>query len=111
LFVRLTHPRRGQGAGSSGANNAGGAATHSDNDWVARSPDYHLGRAEEQLRLWRDGDRLLAFGDIPNERENGKEFLGRNRRPEQTQMLEDLKFALSHVATSQERVIFSESLP
>ncbi len=54
---------------------------------------------------------LLAFGDIPNERENGKEFLGRNRRPEQTQMLEDLKFALSHVATSQECAIFGESLP
>ena len=35
-----------------------GAATHPDNDWVGRSPDYHLGRAEEHLRLWRDGDQL-----------------------------------------------------
>jgi hypothetical protein len=35
-----------------------GAVTHPDNDWVGRSPDYHLGRAEEHLRLWRDGDQL-----------------------------------------------------
>ena len=35
-----------------------GAATHPDNDWVGRSPDYHLGRAQEHLRLWRDGDQL-----------------------------------------------------
>ena len=35
-----------------------GAAAHPDNDWVRRSPDYHLGRAEEHLRLWRDGDQL-----------------------------------------------------
>jgi hypothetical protein len=35
-----------------------GAATHPDNDWVGRSHDYHLGRAEEHLRLWRDGDQL-----------------------------------------------------
>jgi hypothetical protein len=35
-----------------------GAATHPDNDWVRRSPGYHLGRAEEHLRLWRDGDQL-----------------------------------------------------
>jgi hypothetical protein len=35
-----------------------GAATHPDNDWVRRSPEYHLGRAEEHLRLWRDGDQL-----------------------------------------------------
>ncbi len=35
-----------------------GAATHPDNDCVGRSPDYHLGRAEEHLRLWRDGDQL-----------------------------------------------------
>ncbi len=34
-----------------------GAATHPDNDWVRRSPEYHLSRAEEHLRLWRDGDR------------------------------------------------------
>jgi hypothetical protein len=44
---------------------------------------------------------LLAFGDIANEREDGEEFLGRNRRPKQTEMLKDLKFSLSHVATRQ----------
>lgn len=35
-----------------------GAATHPDNDWVRRSPEYHLDRAEEHLRLLRDGDQL-----------------------------------------------------
>ncbi len=35
-----------------------GAATHPDNDWVQRGPEYHLGRAEEHLRLRRDGDQL-----------------------------------------------------
>jgi hypothetical protein len=35
-----------------------GSATHPDNDWIERSPEYHLRRAEEHLRLWRDGDRL-----------------------------------------------------
>jgi hypothetical protein len=35
-----------------------GAAMHPGNDWVQRSPKYHLGRAEEHLRLWRDGDQL-----------------------------------------------------
>ncbi len=34
-----------------------GAVAHPDNDWVRRSPEYHLG-AEEHLRLWRDGDQL-----------------------------------------------------
>jgi len=24
-----------------------GAATHPDNDWVRRAPDYHIGRAED----------------------------------------------------------------
>lgn len=51
---------------------------------------------------------LLVFGDIPNERENGEELLGGNRRPEQAQMLEGLKLALSHVITCQERAIFGE---
>ena len=32
-----------------------GAAMHPDNDWVRRSPEYRLGRAEDHLRLWRDG--------------------------------------------------------
>jgi hypothetical protein len=35
-----------------------GAATHPDNDWIQRSPEYHAGRAEEHLRLRRDGDQL-----------------------------------------------------
>jgi hypothetical protein len=34
-----------------------GAAKHPDNDWVQRSPDYHLARAEENLRLLHDGDQ------------------------------------------------------
>jgi hypothetical protein len=34
-----------------------GAATHPDNDRIGRTPEYHLGRAEEHLRLWRDGDK------------------------------------------------------
>jgi hypothetical protein len=55
--------------------------------------------------------RLLAFGDIPNERENGEVLLGGNRRPEQAQLLEGPKLALSHVVTCHERAIFGESLP
>ena len=35
-----------------------GAATHPDNDWIEHSSEYHLGRAQEHLRLWRDGDQL-----------------------------------------------------
>ena len=35
-----------------------GAATPPDNDWIRRSPDYHLERSEEHLRLWRNGDQL-----------------------------------------------------
>lgn len=34
-----------------------GAVIHPDNEWVRRSPEYHLGRAEEHLRLLRDGDQ------------------------------------------------------
>jgi hypothetical protein len=34
-----------------------GARKHPDNDWVQRNPDYHLGRAEEHLRLLRDEDQ------------------------------------------------------
>jgi hypothetical protein len=34
-----------------------GAATHPDNDWVRRPPEYHIGRVEEHLRLWREGDQ------------------------------------------------------
>jgi hypothetical protein len=35
-----------------------GATTHPDDEWVGRSPEYHLGRAEEHLQRWRDGDQL-----------------------------------------------------
>jgi hypothetical protein len=34
-----------------------GAAKHPDDDWVRRTPDYHLGRAEEHLRLLHEGDQ------------------------------------------------------
>ncbi len=34
-----------------------GAAKHPDNDWVRRTPDYHLGRTEEHLRLLHEGDQ------------------------------------------------------
>jgi hypothetical protein len=34
-----------------------GVETHPDNDWLRRSPEYHLGRAEEHLRALRDGDQ------------------------------------------------------
>ena len=34
-----------------------GVATHPDNEWVRRSIEYHLARAEQHLRLLRDGDQ------------------------------------------------------
>ena len=34
-----------------------GAASHPDNDWVEWTPEYHVARAEEHLRLLRDGDQ------------------------------------------------------
>jgi dATP/dGTP diphosphohydrolase len=34
-----------------------GATKHPDNDWVRRTPDYHFARAEEHLRLLREGDQ------------------------------------------------------
>jgi len=34
-----------------------GVATHPDNDWVRRGADYHLARAEQHLRLLREGDQ------------------------------------------------------
>ena len=34
-----------------------GVATHSDNEWTRRSVEYHLGRAEEHLRLLHEGDQ------------------------------------------------------
>lgn len=34
-----------------------GAASHPDNDWLTRPPEYHIWRAQEHMRLWRDGDQ------------------------------------------------------
>jgi hypothetical protein len=34
-----------------------GVATHPDNEWVRRSPDYHGQRAVEHLKALRDGDQ------------------------------------------------------
>ena len=34
-----------------------GVAKHPDNEWVRRSVEYHIGRAEEHLLL-RDGEQL-----------------------------------------------------
>ena len=34
-----------------------GAASHPDNDWVRRTPEYHIQRAQEHLRLWQEGDQ------------------------------------------------------
>jgi hypothetical protein len=34
-----------------------GAASHPDNDWIGRTPEYHIDRAEEHLRLLREGDQ------------------------------------------------------
>ena len=34
-----------------------GAQSHPDNDWIRRTPEYHIGRAEEHLRLLREGDQ------------------------------------------------------
>jgi dATP/dGTP diphosphohydrolase, N-terminal len=35
-----------------------GVAKHPDNEWVQRTIDYHIGRAEEHLRLLREGEQL-----------------------------------------------------
>jgi hypothetical protein len=34
-----------------------GTTKHPDNDWLRRTPDYHLARAEEHLRLLHEGDQ------------------------------------------------------
>jgi hypothetical protein len=34
-----------------------GAASHPDNDWVRRTLEYHIGRAEEYRALLREGDQ------------------------------------------------------
>jgi hypothetical protein len=35
-----------------------GVAKHPDNEWTRRSVEYHLSRAEEHLRLLREGEQL-----------------------------------------------------
>jgi hypothetical protein len=35
-----------------------GVTTHPYNDWLQRSREYHLGRAEEHLRLLHDSEQL-----------------------------------------------------
>ncbi len=34
-----------------------GAASHPDNDWIERPPEYHISRAEEHLRWLSEGDQ------------------------------------------------------
>lgn len=34
--------------------------SHPQNDWIERSPEYHVARAEEHLRLLRAGDQRPA---------------------------------------------------
>ena len=34
-----------------------GVAEHSDNEWTRRNVEFHLGRAEEHLRLLREGEQ------------------------------------------------------
>ena len=48
---------------------------------------------------------------IPNEHENGEKLLGGNRRPEQTEMLENMQLAPSHLLTCQQGAILDETLP
>ena len=41
-----------------------GAVSHPDNDGIRRTPEYHIGRTEEHLRLLHEGDQrqgLLAL--------------------------------------------------
>jgi hypothetical protein len=35
-----------------------GVAKHPDNEWTQRGTEYHLVRAEEHLRLLREGEQL-----------------------------------------------------
>jgi hypothetical protein len=35
-----------------------GVATHTDNEWTRRSVEFHLKRAEDHLRLLREGEQL-----------------------------------------------------
>ena len=34
-----------------------GAARHPTNDWLSRTPEYHISRAIEHLSLWQEGDQ------------------------------------------------------
>jgi hypothetical protein len=61
-----------------------GAATHPGNDWVGRSPEYHLHRAEEHLRLCRDDEqlqdqmshKLLYVGNTPRTQKKSRGSVG-----------------------------------
>jgi hypothetical protein len=35
-----------------------GVATHTDNEWTRRSVEFHIKRAEDHLRLLREGEQL-----------------------------------------------------
>ena len=35
-----------------------GVVKHPDNEWIRRSIEYHIDRAEEHLRLLREGEQL-----------------------------------------------------
>jgi hypothetical protein len=47
-----------QGAENCRPGNAGGRSYTRIMTGLGAALDYHLGRAEEHLRLWRDGDQL-----------------------------------------------------
>jgi hypothetical protein len=84
----------------------------SDEMWTFRIDQSHTRYDERSgVALGVRVETSTRVRDIPNQRENGEKFLGRNRRPEQTQMFEHLKLGLSHVITYQERAILYESLP
>ena len=34
-----------------------GAASHPNNDWIGRTPQFHVGRAEDHLRQLHEGDQ------------------------------------------------------
>jgi hypothetical protein len=38
-----------------------GAASHPDNDWLRRTPEYHISRAIEHLRLWQEGGQSQDY--------------------------------------------------
>ncbi len=82
---------------------------------TARSNDQNLRQSRitplEGPNLIRDSSArteftpwLLLFGDIPNQRQDSEEFLGRKRRSEQADMFENLQLSLSDVVTGQQLV-------